>query len=185
VVVQRRLPQHAGIEHDLHHPLAVIDHGEGRDRAGNDAEMGHKPLGAAEGDAPRTDALTQRLEIDRPILQRHHQPHLALLVAQEEALAMAARKRAAQALGLLDGEDGRVLDRVGLDPELGQTVEEPLLRREGGVRADAAFGDILDHGGGESGGRAGGASTGRAARTSHASPDSLAKTRRMTIFAGL
>src|SRR3546814_7263505 len=61
----------------------------------------------------RTDTLfpyttlfrSQRLQVDRPVLQRHHQPHgVALLVAQEQVLHVAAGQRPAQRLGLRSEE---------------------------------------------------------------------------------
>jgi hypothetical protein len=63
------------------------------------------------------------------VLERHHQPHLLLLVAQEEILDVMSRQIAAQRLGLLDGEYRRMLDGALRDAELGQAGEE-LLRTE-------------------------------------------------------
>ena len=60
-----------------------------------------------------TQHLAQALEVDRAVFERHHQPHLLLLVAQEEVLDVMARQVAAPRLGLLDGEDGRVRDAAG------------------------------------------------------------------------
>ena len=84
-----------------------------------DVEQGqHPPAGAQH--------LAQPLEVDRAILDRHDQPHLFLLVAQEEVLDVVAGQVAAQRLRLLDGEDRRVLDALLGDAELGQPGEELL-----------------------------------------------------------
>ena len=101
------------------HPVrGVVDQAEGRDRAGQHAQVRHQPLGAAEGEAPAAEPLAQPFEVDRPVLQRHDQPHrVALLVAQEEVLDVRAGQLAAQRLGLLHREDRRMADRAVRDPE--------------------------------------------------------------------
>src|SRR3546814_9835665 len=74
-------------------------------RPGAHAEVGHQAVGAAEGEAAGAEALAQSLQIDRTVLQAGDQPHLALLVAQEEVLDVVAGQLAAQRLGLLHRED--------------------------------------------------------------------------------
>src|SRR3546814_11715893 len=59
-----------GIDHHPNHGVAVVDEGEGRHRAGNDAEMGHQPVGAAERHPAGADRLAQRLQVDRPEIGR-------------------------------------------------------------------------------------------------------------------
>src|SRR3546814_9065807 len=70
--------------------LLVVDHREGRHRPGAHAEVGHQAVGATEGEAAGAEALAQSLQIDRTVLQAGDQPHLALLVAQEEVLDVVA-----------------------------------------------------------------------------------------------
>ena len=91
--------------------------------------MAFQAIGAAEGEAAGAQDLAQALEVDGAILQRHDQPHLLLLVAQEEVLDVMAGQVAAQRLGLLDGEDRRMLDGAMGDAQLVEAGEE-LLRVE-------------------------------------------------------
>ena len=88
-----------------------------------DAEMSRQALGAAEREPAGAQHFAQALEVDWPVFERHHQPHLLLLVAQEEVLDVMARQIAAQRLGLLDGEHRRMLDGALGDAELLQAGE--------------------------------------------------------------
>ena len=85
--------------------------------------MTAQPLGAAEREPARAQHLAQPLEVDRAVLERHHQPHRLLLVAQEEVLDVMAGQHAAMLLGLLDGEDRRMLDRAVGEAQLVEAGE--------------------------------------------------------------
>jgi hypothetical protein len=67
-------------------------------------------------------------QVDLPVLQAGHQPHGPLLVAQEQVLDVGAGQFAAQRLGLLHGEDRRVLDRGRLDAQARKPREEVVGR---------------------------------------------------------
>ena len=99
-------------------PARVVDHAEGRDRAGHDAEQLGEKLRPAEGEAGAADPLVQRLHVDLGVLLGDDQEDLVLLVLEEEVLGVAAGDLAAQRLALLDGEERRMLDGRGRDAEL-------------------------------------------------------------------
>ena len=90
---------------------------------GLDAQMALEAFGAAERKPPCAQRLAQPPEVDVAILQRHHQPHLLLLVAQEEVLDVMAGQGAAMGLGLLHGEDRGMLDGVVGQAQLGEAGE--------------------------------------------------------------
>ena len=73
--------------------------------------------GFAEGQPPRADAGGSRLQIDLGVLEADDQIDRALVVLQEQVLAMAAGNFAAQRARLVDGEDRRMIDRPGRDSQ--------------------------------------------------------------------
>jgi hypothetical protein len=70
----------------------------------------------------------QPLQVDRGALLGDDEEDRALLVLQEQVLAVQPDDRAAQALRLLDSEEGRVLDGGRLDAEIGELAVEIVLR---------------------------------------------------------
>ena len=68
-------------------------------------------LGAAEREARRAEPVGQKLQIDAAFLERDDEPQPALLVLQEQALAMTAGQAAAQRRRFGDRKDRRM--RVG------------------------------------------------------------------------
>ncbi len=115
---------HLGVEDNADLVSGVVDQRERRHRARIDAENLLEPLRARERQLGRADLAAQDLQVDFPILQRHHQPVPALFVLQEKVLAMRAGKVAAKRFAFVDGEDRRVPDGAGFDAKFGQTVEE-------------------------------------------------------------
>ncbi len=127
--------------------LPVIDEAKRRYRARNHAQMLHQALSTAEGDAPGAEPLGQRLQVDPAILLGHHQPHPALLVAQEQVLHMAAGELATQRLGFLHREHRRVADRPGRDAQGFEPGEQRLGRgRRAGQRLGDSGGGGFGHG---------------------------------------
>ena len=109
---------HGGIEHHGDAGSGVVDGAERRHRAGRHAPDFLQQIGRAEGKAAAgAQRPVQAFEVDGRVFQRHHQIERIFLVAQKQILAVAARHFAAQARGLLDSEDRRVLHRCVLDAE--------------------------------------------------------------------
>jgi hypothetical protein len=130
--------QERPVQHRLHLMRLVIDEGERRHRARQHPQIGHEPVGTAEGKLVAADPGRQRLQIHAARLLHHDQPHLvALLVAQEQVLDMAAGQVAAQRLGFLDGKDRRMAMDLGLDAEIGQALDHGFRagRQDGGGRS--------------------------------------------------
>ena len=109
---------HGGVEHHGDAAWRVVDGAERRHRAGLDAPDFAQQVGRAEREAPAgAEPPVQGLELDLGVFQRHHQKKRVLLVAQEQVLGVAAGNLPAQAGGLLDREQRRMLDRCMRDAE--------------------------------------------------------------------
>ena len=108
VVIERVVAEHRAVEHDGHSMVRIVGKGKGRDAARLDAERFVQELGVAEGKTRGGQGVGQPLQIDPAFLESNDEPERALLVLQEEALAMAARQLAAQLNRLGDREDRRM-----------------------------------------------------------------------------
>ncbi len=113
----------AAVQGQAYHARIVVDQGKRGHRTRLDAELAAQPVGAAEREPAGAQHLAKPLQVDRTILEGDHQPHLLLLVAQEEVLDVMARQVAAQHFCLLDGEHRRVLDGPVGDAQGFETVE--------------------------------------------------------------
>ena len=69
-LIDRMLHQ-AGVEHDRHPAVGVVDGGERRHRAGHDAERLHQQVGGAEREAARgPEPAVQGFQLDRGVFLR-------------------------------------------------------------------------------------------------------------------
>ena len=121
MVVERSVRQHCPLQHNPHLPFIVVDRGEGRDAARPHAKHFDEQIGRAERKSRCAEPIGQGLQVNAAFLKRHNKPQPRFLVLQKEALAMTAWQRAAQCLGLVDGEDrrmrvGSVGDAEGVEP---------------------------------------------------------------------
>ena len=114
VKVQDRVRHQAGIEDHRHAAVPVVNDGERGHRAGLDAERLAHRFGRPERKPPgRANKPVQRFELDHGIFFGHDQEQRALLVAQEQVLAVPARRIfGAQRAGLLDRKGRRMPHRA-------------------------------------------------------------------------
>ena len=124
VKIEAFLSQHRRIEDDFETPRRGIDEREGSDGASLDAQHLGQQIGLAEAQPPRADHARYGLEVDAGILEADNEVESALLVLEEQVLGMGAGDLAAQALCFSDGEDRRVLARLGSDSEAGKAGHE-------------------------------------------------------------
>ena len=120
------MAHHIGIENDRHPMSLVVDEGKRRDRAGRHAQNLHQQLGLAEAEAVAAERLVQALEVDMCTAERDDKEQAALLVLEKQVLGVPARQLALQLGAFRHRENGRVLDRLGVDAELGQAGEQVL-----------------------------------------------------------
>jgi hypothetical protein len=113
------------LQDDAQAGWSVVHQSEWRDRAGRHPELLHEELRLAERQAAGgADAAVEMLEVDHGVLAGNDEEEGALLVLEEEVLAVRAGDCAAQRLRLLDGEHRRMVDRRSRDPQARKIVEE-------------------------------------------------------------
>src|SRR5579871_764260 len=96
---------------------AVVDQGKRGNAARPHTEDGVKLLGAAEREARRAEPAGELVQVDAPRLEHHGEPERPFFVFQKEALAVTARKAAAQRDSIGDGKHRRMAHGPMPDPE--------------------------------------------------------------------
>src|ERR1700737_4842521 len=95
VIVERVVLEHCGIEHwpDAHPD--IVDERKGRDTPGAHPEELVEIVSAAEREARRPEPGRQLFQVGAALLEHDREPEPALLVLEEEALAVPSRQAAA------------------------------------------------------------------------------------------
>src|ERR1700730_11829653 len=124
VVIERVVIEHCAIEHRGNAAGNVVDEGKRRDTAGAYPEELVKIVSAADGEARPPQPRRELFQVDAALFEHDREPEPALLVLEEEALAMPSRQAAAQGCRLGHGEDRRM--RIGpmRDPERIETGQK-------------------------------------------------------------
>ena len=123
--VEPFMAHHRFIQHDGNLSRFVIDCAEWRDGAGPNAPDLFQQFRRPERNAPlRPDFLMHPLEVDRCLFAQDEQEKAAFLVLDEQVFGVAARNVAAQNPRILNREQRRMIDGLGLDAERGQIGEQ-------------------------------------------------------------
>ena len=119
------------VDQDLDTAMRVVDRGEGRDRAGLDAQILQQSIRLAEGEPPRrADAVMQVLQVDVGVMLGNREKQPTLFVDEKEILGVGAVKPVIKAARLLDREQRFMGDSSRLDPKPLE-IGEQVFRRGG------------------------------------------------------
>lgn len=111
--IDARPAQQSRINDKIHPVIGIVDQGERRHRARLDPQILQQLLGRAKRQPSLSaDAVMQGLQINHRTLDRGDQKQSALLVFEKQVFDMQALDRPTQGFGLLDREQGLVMQRV-------------------------------------------------------------------------
>src|SRR6478735_934020 len=135
-----------GVEYHGHLPGQVVDDGEGRYRAGLDAEARPQLLSRTEREATRgADCHMGPFKVDGGLVPGGDEEVAAFLVLDEEVLRVSPRNGGLDRSRFRDREHGGVLDGLGADAERIQMRQE-RMRREMGHDFELRFRGVLEGG---------------------------------------